>query len=248
MRFLQVILILFAFTSPSFAGVIAPIPRGIDFQKLKDDIAAAPKEKDDEDPAAILERIAKNAEGIGDRLKDKDTGTETREKQEQLLKDIDKLLKPPPPMDGGGGGGSSDMPPPPMGGTPPPPMGGGKGGDEMPPPMGGGSKPRPQRTGSRPEPMPGAPKPMPMMGEPGMGEPMTGPMNVGEKPMGKAGNGGNSALPLEDPFTKQIWGHLPERLRQQASQYYREQYMPKYGELLKLYYSNLAEREKAPQK
>ena len=217
---------------PAFAGVVAPIPRGIDFQKLKDDLAAAPKE--DEDPAAIVERIAKNAEAVSDRLQDKDTGAETREKQEQLLKDIDKLLKPPPPMDNGGGGGSSDMPPPPMQGE--------SGGKGMPPPMGGsssGSKPRPQRSGSRPEPMPmgGSPKPMG-----GMGELKPAPATAADNPMGKASGG--SALPLEDPFTKQIWGHLPERLRQQASQYYREGHMPKYGELLKLYYSNLAEREK----
>ena len=226
------------FASPVFAGVVAPVPRGIDFQKLKDeDPNAAKPNNNDEDPAAILERIAKNAGGIGDRLKEKDTGSTTREQQEQLLKDIDKLLKPPPPMDGGGGGSSSN---------PPPPMGGGKSGDGMPPPMGGGSgtgnKPRPQRTGSRAEPMAGTPKPMTGMGQPAMAEPKTGPANTTENPMGKAG--GNSALPLEDPFTKQIWGHLPERLRQQASQYYREQYMPKYGELLKQYYSNLAEREK----
>ena len=52
---------LLAFTAPAFAGVIPPIPRGVDFQKLKDDVAAAPKDQGDEDPAAILERIAKNA-------------------------------------------------------------------------------------------------------------------------------------------------------------------------------------------
>jgi hypothetical protein len=230
------------FASPAFAGVVAPIPRGIEFPKP----VAEGNDPESEDPAAIVERIAKNAEGIGERLKDKDTGAETLDKQAQLLKDIDKLLKPPPPMDGGGGGSSSN-PLPPMGsGGMPPLMGGEKNGGGMPPPMGnngGSGKPRPQRNGSRPEPMAGTSKPMPMgmgMGEPGMGE----PKNSSANPMGKGTGPGNSALPLEDPFTKQIWGHLPERLRQQASQYYREQYMPKYGELLKLYYSNLAEREK----
>jgi hypothetical protein len=231
---------LWAFAATSaFAGVVAPVPRGIEFPKPSID----GDDPQSEDPAAIVERIAKTAEGIGERLKDKDTGNETLEKQEQLLKDIDKLLKPPPPMDGSGGGGSSSNPPPPSGGEKnggmPPPMGGNPG---MPPPM-GGNKPRPQRTGSRPEPTAGTPKPMPMgMGNPDLGEPSKTGSNTGANPMGKPS--GNAALPLEDPFTKQIWGHLPERLRQQASQYYREQYMPKYGELLKLYYSNLAEREK----
>jgi len=226
------------FAAPAFAGVVAPVPRGIEFPKH----ASESTDPESEDPAAIVERIAKNAEGIGERLRDKDTGVETREKQEQLLKDIDKLLKPPPPPMDGGSGGSSSNPPPPMDGgskseNMPPPNGGKTG---MPPPMGGG-KPRPQRSGSRPEPMAGTSKPMPIgMGEPGMGE----PKNTAANPMGNGTGPGNSTLPQEDPFTKQIWGHLPERLRQQASQYYREQYMPKYGELLKLYYSNLAEREK----
>lgn len=80
------------------------------------------------------------------------------------------------------------------------------------------------------------------------------PMGSGSgKPMGgnEAGNGGKSAppgLPNEDPFTKQVWGHLPEKLRQQALQSYREQFMPRYGEMLKQYYSTLAEREKAKEK
>ena len=47
---------------------------------------------------------------------------------------------------------------------------------------------------------------------------------------------------------KQVWGHLPEKLRQQMSQYYKEQFMPKYGDLLRQYYSSLAEREKAKKK
>jgi hypothetical protein len=41
---------------------------------------------------------------------------------------------------------------------------------------------------------------------------------------------------------KDIWGHLPETLRQEMNQYSREQFMAKYGDLLKQYYTTLAEK------
>ena len=41
---------------------------------------------------------------------------------------------------------------------------------------------------------------------------------------------------------KDIWGHLPETLRQEMNQYSREQFMPKYNELLKQYYATIAEK------
>lgn len=73
--------------------------------------------------------------------------------------------------------------------------------------------------------------------------------NAKEQP-GGGGMSGRSKpdLPLDDPFTKQVWGHLPEKLRQQAMQSYREQFMPRYNDLLKQYYSNIAEREQAQPK
>ena len=41
---------------------------------------------------------------------------------------------------------------------------------------------------------------------------------------------------------KDIWGHLPEALRQEMSQYTREQFMAKYNDLLKQYYATIAEK------
>ena len=110
--------------------------------------------------------------------------------------------------------------------------------------MAGGSQPK--GAGGKPDdknPMGGS-KDDPMTGGGGANDPKN-PMNAG------GGLGGRSVkpdLPLDDPFTKQVWGHLPEKLRQQAMQSYREQFMPKYNELLKQYYSNIAEREKASPK
>ena len=41
---------------------------------------------------------------------------------------------------------------------------------------------------------------------------------------------------------KDIWGHLPETLRQEMNQYSREQFMAKYNDLLKQYYATIAEK------
>ena len=254
--------------STAFATVAAPVPRLTEWKVPDAPIPETPGEM--EEPAKILERLTQNTKDIGDRLKDQDTGDETRKKQEQALKDIDALLKQnePPPMDGGGGG-ASEMPPPPMPGggnsgmKPPPPMGG----TGQPKPMGGMGQPmpmgsgRPKRGGGdKPMPMPMGPGMKdPMMQPGGMKDPMPMPMGPGMKdPMmqpggmnpagGTKSNSTPPSLPNEDPFTKQVWGHLPEKLRQQASQYYREQYMPKYQEMLKQYYTNLAERDKPTKK
>ena len=44
------------------------------------------------------------------------------------------------------------------------------------------------------------------------------------------------AASLPDVY-KDIWGHLPEKMRQEMDLYYREQFIPRYSELLKQYYS-----------
>lgn len=43
---------------------------------------------------------------------------------------------------------------------------------------------------------------------------------------------------------KDIWGHLPETMRQEMDAYSREQFMAKYNDLLKQYYSTLAEKRR----
>jgi hypothetical protein len=88
------------------------------------------------------------------------------------------------------------------------------------------------------------------MKEPGAGN--GGPMKPGDE-VGKGENpvGGK---PGEDEkrraelgrlaeVYKDTWGHLPETLRQEMDLYYREQFMPRYSDLLKQYYASLAERK-----
>jgi len=56
------------------------------------------------------------------------------------------------------------------------------------------------------------------------------------------GNGKRGDMSRIADLYKDIWGHLPEALRQEMDQYSREQFMAKYNELLKQYYSTIAEK------
>jgi hypothetical protein len=57
------------------------------------------------------------------------------------------------------------------------------------------------------------------------------------------GNTSGKADKMSD-IVKDIWGHLPETLRQEVDHYYRDQFMPRYRDLLQQYYSRLAEQER----
>jgi hypothetical protein len=67
------------------------------------------------------------------------------------------------------------------------------------------------------------------------------PQGTGANPPDGAAKSGEWAAKSADLY-KDIWGHLPETLRQEMTQYTREQFMPKYNELLKQYYATIAEK------
>jgi hypothetical protein len=267
-----------------------------------------------EDPAAVVDRIIKNSTAVGDKLAKSDTGTNTRDTQNKILKDIEALINrqddPPPPkpddnkdkdkdknkdmnkdpmknpdmspkgddMPKGGepptdGMGKGDKPD----GMPKDGMGKGDKPDGMPKdgmgkgdkpgmgnkadgmPMGGGTETNesPKGKGER-RPRAGEPKKdhgdakQEPMGEQKQ-EPMGGDQKGGggsKEPKGPNASGGSQggktvpkgSLPFDDDVAKEVWGHLPPKLRQQMAQYYKEDMMPKYAELLRLYYSSLSDK------
>jgi hypothetical protein len=75
--------------------------------------------------------------------------------------------------------------------------------------------------------------------------PKQSPMPQGR---GKEGNNPREGKRQQDELSriadlyKDIWGHLPLTLRQEMEQYSREQFMPKYQDLLKQYYATIAEK------
>ncbi|HEV3385565.1 MAG TPA: hypothetical protein VG097_12180 [Gemmata sp.] len=50
-------------------------------------------------------------------------------------------------------------------------------------------------------------------------------------------------IPPEETVMKDVWGYLPDKLRQQAMQYYKQEFMPRYEKLLEHYYSSLADKK-----
>ncbi len=59
---------------------------------------------------------------------------------------------------------------------------------------------------------------------------------------GKGGKGQRGEMNRIADLYKEVWGHLPETMRQEMDQYAREQFMPRYSELLKQYYATIAEK------
>ncbi len=206
-----------------------------------------------EDPAAIIERLAANARSAGDRLARLDPGAATRDTQAGILKDLDALINrqenPPPDS---GGPKDKNPPPKPMGGDGTPPKGGASGKPDD-SPSASTPRPRPRRGGPGSL---GGEKPMPGDAGPSASRP-AGPKPTPD-PAAKTGTGGGTVgvkppaamarptLPTDDEIVKDVWGHLPEKLRQQVSSYYKQGFMERYADLLRQYYASLAERERPP--
>ncbi|MCS6864373.1 MAG: hypothetical protein RMJ56_04280 [Gemmataceae bacterium] len=253
---------------------VAPMPREIRPDGTR---APAPPPAAAEDPAVLIERIIQNSKKVGEKLAQSDTSAETRQTQNQILKDIDALLNrpdnPPPdpnsnpdspqnPMNqpssgnpdnkahnkdnpsnkndmprGGGMDQNSGMPMNSMNDTPPMPMG-----DSRRPRRGD-----PNSTAKKDPPSSREPQPMnpASASQPPPKKNPSAPTTVaGGQPGGKMAP--QSLLPFEEDVAKDIWGHLPDKLRQQMTQYYREDVTPKYSELLRLYYSSLSEKTTSP--
>jgi hypothetical protein len=216
-------------------------------EKPKPDDAAP-----DEDPEKIRERIAKNAQTAEERLKQKDPGEATRKLQDDVLKDIDRLLdlarRPPPPSQNS----DQSQQPPPTGGQQPKggqqPQGGqGRGQGQSQQQAGGSRRQRreqqrrqqeQQARGNGQQPSGGQPQPQPQP-QPGQGRAPQGGFN--REPLRATGR--PEGMP---DVVKDVWGHLPESLRQEVDHYYRDRFMPRYRELLQQYYSRLAEKNRRP--
>lgn len=251
---------------PDGSRLTAP-PPDPDTQAARATRSGAPVVAVAADPAETVERIIKNSKEITDRLAKTDTGKDTLKTQDETLVLIDSLLNSPNPPPSGGSDNKKDMndqkdkkdKKDPSGGM-----------DKQDPKAGmdslGGNQPqnddrqanngRRPRVGSEKGDLPKGSDPNPMAKEDTKTDPITGamansrmPIPMNPMPGGQAGpNAGNPTgtvaakptVPLDDEVVKDVWGHLPDKLRQQVSQYYKEEFMPRYSELLKQYYSSLA--------
>jgi hypothetical protein len=77
------------------------------------------------------------------------------------------------------------------------------------------------------------------------------PSQQAKTPSGNPPRGGKSSKEGTNKIAdlyKDVWGHLPESLRQEMNQYAREQFMAKYSDLLKQYYATIAEKGRRKEK
>ena len=188
-----------------------------------------PEEKEDK-----FDRVATGMRSASKKLEGKETGDETTQLQEQVIRDLDDLIKQlqNPPPGGGGAGGSSG------------------GGSSKSGKSGGGGQQ--QRAGGRGASGRGA------NGQPQGGTPQQQAQGGGSEQGGKDRKDAEGSDERTDSERKaaaeaarkkkleiDVWGHLPSHLRDQLLNTYGERMLPKYEHLVKQFYEALSEQNEA---
>lgn len=255
--------------APAKDVAIAPPPREIRADGSRDPVPPSSQAKQ-EDPREVIERIIKNSQTVSDKLANSDPGVATQQTQAKILRDIDALLnRQQEPMNNSSMTPEMNSQQPeagtdkkdnmmPMGGKDPKEsssqpqdkgnmnMGGGMGQQLMNSDQPRGHRPRQHVASTQPkdtQQKPTSKNAPPMSGQISQQPPKTTgsprPDSQGEPKVV-----GRTTVPFQEDLIKDVWGHLPDKLRQQASEYYKQELMPRYAELLRLYYSSLTEKEK----
>lgn len=194
----------------------------------------------------LRDRIARDMQSVEKRLKDKDPGEDTRNLQKQILENLDQLLeqvtKPPPQ--------SNDSQSQPAGGSSPmnrPSPSETKSGGTSPQLQSQSMSRRERREALRRQ------EQRARSGEQAADRTSQKKSTSANSPTGDGNSIPTSSSPVgmgpSDSLAdvaKDIWGHLPETMRQEIDHYYRERFMPRYRDLLQQYYLRLAETERRP--
>jgi len=200
-----------------------------------------------DDPERIkkaIERLHKNMDASEERLNKRDPGEETHKVQEEIIKDLDELIKQQNNSGGGGGGGGSASS---NGG------GGGQAGSSSKSSGSSKSGGRSQRGSKGSSHAKSNEQKKNGSGKDGTGQdkdksdPMAkgGPGKDGKNGDGMGGNPNANDKKdnntLADLF-KDVWGHLPLSKRQEMDAYSKERFLPKYDEILRQYYRTISEQ------
>jgi hypothetical protein len=214
---------------------------------------AEPQENEKE----VLDRVARNMSSLEERLANKELGDATRQVGDDIVKDLDALIRmmENPPQGGGGGGDMQNDPSGSSGGQKN--QGGQAGSSGQRNASGNGQRGnRPNRGGNSQQPGGGSqptggqPKPdrsdRPMAN--GQPEKNNGPSGTSDKNR-RGGNDDKSELNKNADLYKDVWGHLPESLRAEMNAYSTDkELIPKYDALIKKCSRTIAEQStrKAP--
>jgi hypothetical protein len=209
------------------------------------------------DEAEVLNRVGKNMRTSEDRLDHAELNDGTRQVQEDIIKDLDSLINQ---MKNGGAEDQNQQQNPQdqqqqdQGGKP---QSGEKKQGQSGKQQVGMGKPQRGLRGQRRQAQAAATNPGAPNRKPGMSGPQQQQANA-DKPSGRqqqqqannpnnqGGGGGQSQGPVNrlDEMYKDVWGHLPETMRAEMNAYSREQFMAKYNDLIKQYYSTVAEKSR----
>jgi len=195
----------------------------------------------EEDEKEVLERVARNMKTVEERLVNKEINDSTRQLQDDIVKDLEALIKNAEDPQGGEQGNEEMQ----QGGNDNQDKEQGKQGQKGK----SGSKKGMKKSGSQ-KGSAGKQKQKGNQGgpmQPGTAQVKSGEQEKSEGNGGKnPGKGGNNKDAPLDPardadINKDSWGHLPETLRAQMNAYSsREKYMSKHQDLIKQYYKTIA--------
>jgi len=187
-----------------------------------------PEQKED-----TFDRVAKGMRSASEKLDGKETGDETTKLQEQVIRDLDELIKQlqNPPSNGGGGGGGG---------------GGSSGGGSS--KSGGGGSSRPQHAGGgrggKGQPQGGTPKQQAQgSGNEQGGQDRRDAQDSEERTDAERKAAAEAAR--KKKLEIDVWGHLPPHLRDQLLNTYGERMLPKYEQLVKQFYEALSEQNES---
>lgn len=171
------------------------------------------------DIQALVDRIAQNGRKVSDRLAEGKIQPSTLRDQKQVKEDMDQLIELLDQSPQSSPSSSS--------------------------PSGSTSSSKPDSNDSRRESQKAAGNSSTLKQKSAGGIPMSGTPSVAGGAPGQSGTAARQlSLPPEESLARDFWGHLPDVPRQQMLQFYREQHMGKYKELLSRYYQSLAEKER----
>jgi hypothetical protein len=209
----------------------------------------------------ILSRLDDNFGKASERLDKKDPGQDTRKIQDDIIKDLDELIKQQ--QNGGGGGGANQQCNNPSGGGGQGQQGGSSSSQQQQQASsqqksGGGQQGKQKSPQSlsdeqrKPGGSQGQEKKEDGLAKKGGGkEEKEGKdqqaKGEGEKKSKGSGNGGGGDANAKEKNTiadlyKDVWGHLPAHERPKMDVYSRERFMPRYEDLLRQYYRTIAEQ------
>jgi hypothetical protein len=215
-----------------------PMPDGKKPERLRDPDAqkdAEPEVTEEIDEQETLARVARNMRSSEERLANQELGESTRQVQRDILKDLDLLIelsKNPPQNQSQDQDSQSDP-------SSSPRQGQQKGMQKQSQrqQQAGRQQRRMQRQQAR-----NRGRGQPQRGQEGQSEQ---PMDIadGNQPGGGGKGGKEDANKIADIY-KEVWGHLPESMRAEMNAYSREQFMAKYEDVIKKYYSAISEKSR----